>query len=97
LGEFWKDFEELEFLEAGQRRGAHVSTLEIGSRDGVLCIGGILGFYAELRREIIWGNLDLTFFDVLLGVPRRCVEEGGTMCAFGGILCVNWGWFCELS
>jgi hypothetical protein len=88
LDEFWKDFEELEFLEAGQRRGAHVNTLKIGSRDGVLCIGGILGFYADLRREFIWGNLDLTFFDVLLVVPRRCIEEGGDdVCVWGNFMC----------
>jgi hypothetical protein len=41
IGEFW----------AGQRRGAHVSTLKIGSRGELFCFGGILGFYAVLRRE----------------------------------------------
>jgi hypothetical protein len=32
LGLDWKLFEELEFLGAGQRRGAHVSVPKIGSR-----------------------------------------------------------------
>jgi hypothetical protein len=34
-----------------QRRGGRVNTPKLGSRDGVLCFGGIMGFYAELRRE----------------------------------------------
>jgi hypothetical protein len=34
----------LEFFGKLQRRGAHVSTLEIGSRDGIKCFGGMLGF-----------------------------------------------------
>jgi hypothetical protein len=34
-----------------QRRGTHVNTPEIGSRDGGKCFGGILEFYAELPRE----------------------------------------------
>jgi hypothetical protein len=58
----WKDFGKLGFLGAGQRRGAHVNVPEIGSRDGLLCFGGILGVYAELRREFYWGNLNLVFF-----------------------------------
>jgi hypothetical protein len=47
----WKLFEDLGFFEAGQRRGAHVSVPEIGSRDEVFCFGGIWGVYAVLRRE----------------------------------------------
>jgi hypothetical protein len=74
-----------------QRRGARVNTPKTGSRVGEFCFGGILGFYAELRREIIWGKLNSLFFGVLFEVPRRPVEEGGTMCAFGGIYCVPIG------
>jgi hypothetical protein len=54
----WKVFWGLGFFGAGQRRGAHVSTPEIGSRDGVFSFGGIWGVYAVLRREIVWGNLN---------------------------------------
>jgi hypothetical protein len=32
------------------------------------------------------------FFRVLLGVPRRDVEEGGALCAFEGICCAPIGW-----
>jgi hypothetical protein len=70
-----------------------VSTLKIGSRGKVFCFGGILGFYAVLRREIKWGNLDLTFFEGLGGVPREFIEEGGTDCVLrvglGEFICVN--------
>jgi hypothetical protein len=65
-----------------QRRGADVSTLEIGSRDGQTCFGGIQRFYAELRRECGWGNLILVFFEVLAGDPRKATEEGGHLCVF---------------
>jgi hypothetical protein len=37
-------------------------------------------FHAELRREFDWGNWELGFFEVLLGVPRRCTEEGDPFC-----------------
>jgi hypothetical protein len=47
----WKDFEGLGFFEAGQRRGADVSVLKIGSRDELLCFGGIWGSHADLRRK----------------------------------------------
>jgi hypothetical protein len=47
--------------------------------------GGILGNRAELRRELFWGNLNLDFFGVLGGGPRRVTEEGGQWCAIGGI------------
>jgi hypothetical protein len=69
----------LSFFGVRQRRGAHVSVPKIGSRDGVLCFGGILGVYADLRREIGWGNLDLMFFSVLLVGPREAIEEGGQL------------------
>jgi hypothetical protein len=51
-----KDLRGLEFWDLVQRRGGGVSTPEIGSRDGEYCLGEILGFCAELRRELIWGN-----------------------------------------
>jgi hypothetical protein len=44
------------FEEEVQRRGVHVNPPKIGSRAGELCFGGILRFYADLRRECIWGN-----------------------------------------
>jgi hypothetical protein len=65
-----------------QRRGADVSTLKIGSRDGQTCFGGIQRFYAELRRECCWRNLNWGFFEVLAGDPRRSTEEGGHLCVF---------------
>jgi hypothetical protein len=52
-----EDFWGFRFLEEFQRRGADVSTLEIGSRDGKKCFWGNVGFYAVLRRELWWGNL----------------------------------------
>jgi hypothetical protein len=56
-----------------------VNPPKIGSRDGESCFGGIYEFCAELRREIIWGNLKFGFFGGLLGFPRGYTEEGGTM------------------
>jgi hypothetical protein len=61
-----------------QRRGTHVNVPEIGSRVGVYCFGGNLGIYADLRREFIWRNLKLVFFEVLAVDPRGALEEGGT-------------------
>jgi hypothetical protein len=46
------------FEKAVQRRGVRVSPLKIGSRDGVLCFGGILENHADLRRDCFWGNLN---------------------------------------
>jgi hypothetical protein len=66
----------LGFFGVGQRRGTDVSVPKIGSRGEVLCFGGILGFYAVLRREYYRGNLNLGFFGVLLGDPRGATEEG---------------------
>jgi hypothetical protein len=75
-----------------QRRGGRVNIPEIGSRDGGIVFGGILGFCAELRRKLFWGNLDLGFLGILLGVLRGGGEEGGPLCAFRGIyLCVGLG------
>jgi hypothetical protein len=55
---------------------------KIGSRAGLCCFGGIWGVYADLRRELFEGNLDLDFFWVLLGVPRGGGKEGGTYWCF---------------
>jgi hypothetical protein len=58
-----------------------VNVPKIGSRGELFCFGGISGFYADLRREFIWGNLKLIVFGVLFGGPRGCIEEGGpTVC-----------------
>jgi hypothetical protein len=57
-----------------------VSTPKIGSRGELFCFGGILGFHADLRRELIWRNLDLVFFGILGWVPRESIEEGGHLC-----------------
>jgi hypothetical protein len=77
----WKVFERFGFLRAGQRRGTHVSVPKIGSRGEVLCFGGILGSYADLRRELNRRNLDLLFFGVLVASPRRATEEGDHLCS----------------
>jgi hypothetical protein len=67
-----------------------VNTPKIGSRDGGICFGGILGFHAELRRECFWRNLKLGFFDGLVGIPRGATEEGGTMlCIWGNLIGVT--------
>jgi hypothetical protein len=68
-----------------QRRGTHVNIPEIGSRDGGNCFGGILEFYAELRREFGGGNLKLVIFGFLAGALTWGWEEGGTMVCIGGI------------
>jgi hypothetical protein len=62
-----------------QRRGARVNIPEIGSRGELFVFGGIMGIYAELRREYNWGNLNWGFFEGLFEVPRRGAEEGGTV------------------
>jgi hypothetical protein len=77
MNDGWKDFWGLGFFGAGQRRGARVSPLKIGSRDGEIVFGGIYGFYAVLRRELRRGNWVLLFFGILAGDPRGLVEEGG--------------------
>jgi hypothetical protein len=75
---FWRNF---------WRRGVHVNTPKIGSRGVEKCLGEFRGFYAELRREIDWGNLKLGFFGVLVEDPRGYIEVGGPIvcicCAFG--------------
>jgi hypothetical protein len=80
------------FEEEIQRRGVHVSPLEIGSRAGELCFGGILRFYADLRREFVWGNLNSMFFEIMGVSPRGAGEEGGQLvllCVFGVNLIVS--------
>jgi hypothetical protein len=56
-----------------------VSVPKIGSRVGVFCFGGIFGFYADLRREYIWRNLNWVVLGVLGGKPRGSIEEGGPL------------------
>jgi hypothetical protein len=93
LAGFLKEFGFGIFGGRVQRRGAHVSTPKIGSRAGGIVFGGISEFHAVLRRELFWGNLELDFFGVLLGVPRRGTEEGGDHCAFWGNV-LGLGGFC---
>jgi hypothetical protein len=81
---FW----ELWFGGRVQRRGTHVNPLKIGSRGDKKCFGGISAFHAELRRELVWGNLDLVVFWLLGGSPRGGREEGDHLCfprCFGGM------------
>jgi hypothetical protein len=86
---FWPDF-----WNVVQRRGGHVNTPKNGSRVGVFCLGEIWGSHAVLRREFIWGNFKLDFFEDLLVSPRGDCEEGGPMvCIWGNF----WGralWMC---
>jgi hypothetical protein len=49
-----------------------------------------LGFHADLRRECVWGNLDLMFFGVLVEFPRGPTEEGGNNGVFWGNLLCWW-------
>jgi hypothetical protein len=81
-------------LEEFQRRGAHVSVPKLGSRGGKLCFGGILGSYADLRRDLKGGNFNLLFFEGLGGVPRRLIEEGGR---FVQLSVYFWGNFGQLD
>jgi hypothetical protein len=73
----WTGILGIDFGKAVQRRGAHVFPPEIGSRDGEICFGGILGNHAELRRKSFWGNFIWSFLRVLLVSPRGACEEGG--------------------
>jgi hypothetical protein len=89
----WKVFEEFEDLGQVQRRGVRVNTPKIGSRGAVFCLEEISGFYADLWRELLWGNLVWVFFGVLFGVPRGYTEEGGTMVCFWGNFKCWWGFW----
>jgi hypothetical protein len=94
-----------DFSRSVQRRGTHVNTPKIGSRDGELDFWGNLRIYAVLRRELFGGNLDLDFLGVLLVGPREAGEEGGRLlCFWGNFRCLIgvgrnfgegaplWGW-----
>jgi hypothetical protein len=72
--------------EEVQRRGVHVNTLKIGSRGDAFCIGGILGFYADLRRESDRGNFTFVVFGFLGVGPRRSFVEGGQLVFLLGVL-----------
>jgi hypothetical protein len=91
----------LGFFGVRQRRGTHVSVPKIGSRVGVFCFGGILGFHADLRREFIWGNLSLVFFEGLGVYPRESIEEGGQLVCLsvclGEFNCVTGGFVNSLN
>jgi hypothetical protein len=80
LEEFWELLSDWIFWGKIQRRGTHVNSPKIGSRGEEKCFGGIQRFYAELRRELFGGNLNLLFFGVLVEVPREVTEEGGQLC-----------------
>jgi hypothetical protein len=71
-----------DFRNEVQRRGVHVNIPEIGSRDGGICFGGILWFYAVLRRECFGRNLDLGFFWFLFEYLRDSLEEGDHLSVF---------------
>jgi hypothetical protein len=60
-----------------RRRGGRVSIPEIGSRGDVFVFGGILGFCAELRREL--GKEEFKIW-CLGGVLRREGGRGGNLC-----------------
>jgi hypothetical protein len=45
-----------------------------------------LGNHAVLRRECFRRNLNLVFFEVVGVNPRRCIEEGGTLCVSPSVL-----------
>jgi hypothetical protein len=60
------------------RRGVDVNIPEIGSRGARNCFGGIQRFYAELRRELFWGNWNLGFYS---GFRVDAWRRGGTMCS----------------
>jgi hypothetical protein len=62
-----------------QRRGVHVKTPEIGSRDAQKCFWGNLGFYAELRRECFGVWVVGQVLKVLEGVAAWGREEGGQL------------------
>jgi hypothetical protein len=80
-------FGDLEFWGELQRRGAHVKTLEIGSRGDVFCFWGNIGFYAELRRE---SGLGLAVFERFGRCSAWVVGGGGALCV--ALLCF-WCWF----
>jgi hypothetical protein len=89
LAENWNYFKEFGFGGKVRRRGTHVNVPEIGSRVGKLCIWGNSSFYAELRREIGWGNLDWVDFGRVGGWWYVGKEEGGHYVffwCFGGVV-----------
>jgi hypothetical protein len=56
-----------------------------------MCFGGIQGFCAVLRRELIWGNLFLVVFGFLGGGSRGVSEEGGPTSWLWVVLGNGWG------
>jgi hypothetical protein len=77
----WIEFWELEFWGKLQRRGVHVNIPEIGSRGGQKCFWGNLGFYAELRRELVVGFGDVSILVGFGGISTWLSGGGGALCA----------------
>jgi hypothetical protein len=96
----WVNWGTLERFEIGffggrvQRRGVHVNIPEIGSRGDAFCIGGILGFYADLRRELDWGNWELVFLEFWSGLHVSLLRRGDNLvcilCSLGEFKWLNW-------
>jgi hypothetical protein len=88
LNEIGLEFWILVFWGNVRRRGTDVSTPKIGSRGVCLCFGGILGSYADLRREFGWVRLKFRFLGILGVGPRGSGRRGVTSvssCIFRGI------------
>jgi hypothetical protein len=85
LAEFEKISGNLEFWGKVQRRGTHVNTLKIGSRGVCLCFGGILGSYADLRREFGWVRLEFGVFGRVVRGITWGWEEGGHLWCFKNV------------
>jgi hypothetical protein len=62
-----------------QRRGTDVNVPEIGSRGVLLCFGGILGIYADLRREFNLGNLSLGVLRIWVGFHVALLRRGDSI------------------
>jgi hypothetical protein len=48
--------------------------------------GGILRIYAKLRRDFVWGEFKLEFFEIVGVGPRGWFEEGGPISVNFGFL-----------
>jgi hypothetical protein len=83
LAEIGLRFLDWDFWEAVQRRGGGVNIPEIGSRDGVLCLGGIFGNHADLRRELYWGNFKLVFLRFCSWLHVAPGRRGDRQCDLG--------------
>jgi hypothetical protein len=59
-----------------------VSVPEIGSRDGLFCLGGIWGCHADLRREWFGGISIYSFFGFWAVVHVELLRRGDTYAHF---------------